>query len=410
MRIGLLKVTMVAAILTFGGSPYAEIIELPNEGDLSGFHSGDAYRGQTFFSPEGLAKKITFYFSTVDPQNPGLHLLITKIDDEDEVNPTTVLFESGNIELPVSTGFAEPVTVNLGGIPLRAGQKYAWILDSFVTENGEFWSGNNGMAFSNPDPDGEFIRINLGPFPSGTRAEHFQRDWTSFVVSDMSFSLTITTILDVDHFKCYEAKGDKVDVTVSLEDQFGLESEVRVKRPRLFCNPVTKTVNGEVTTIRDPTAHQTGYKIDSDDRVRRRVVVSNQFGDAQVLSVRKAKLLFVPTEKDGVPSELNVDHFKCYQARGNKIRMTVSLEDQFGLEPEVRVRRPKLFCNPVDKNGEDIINPVSHLTCYRIRARNDNDERIVSIFNQLDAQSLEVEESKLLCVPSEKISYEVGRR
>jgi hypothetical protein len=120
------------------------------------------------------------------------------------------------------------------------------------------------------------------------------------------------------------------------------------------------------------------------------------------LSVEDPELLCVPSKKDGVPSALNLDHFKCYEAEGNPVNVTVSLEDQFGVEPEVLVAEPELFCNPVDKNGEGIFHPTAHLTCYKIE--DDGEELDVSIKNQFGEQSLKVEKPELLCVPSEKIS------
>ena len=92
----------------------------------------------------------------------------------------------------------------------------------------------------------------------------------------------------VDHFLCYEVDdGDDVDVVVSLEDQFGFDEEVEVDETELFCNPVAKTVDEEVTEIGDPTAHLTGYEIEDDDDAERIVIVSNQFGEDQVLSLEE---------------------------------------------------------------------------------------------------------------------------
>jgi hypothetical protein len=41
----------------------------------------------------------------------------------------------------------------------------------------------------------------------------------------------------------------------------------------------------------------------------------------------------------------------------------VEREDQFG-EGTMKLIKPRLFCNPVNKNGEGISNPSTHLTCY----------------------------------------------
>ena len=97
-----------------------------------------------------------------------------------------------------------------------------------------------------------------------------------------------------------------------------------------------------------------------------------------------------------------LDHFKCYKAKGDLVNVIVNLQDQFGLEPLVLVGHPKLFCNPVDKNGEGIKDPTAHLTCYKIVA-GPEPARDVVVANQFGEQTLEVKHPQLLCVPSEKI-------
>ncbi len=207
------------------------------------------------------------------------------------------------------------------------------------------------------------------------------------------------------YFKCYEVEdGDDIDVTVSLQDQFDLEPEdVLVERPELFCNPVNKNDEG----ISNATAHLTGYELDNDDEDFEPldVLVTNQFGE-QLLVLEEPELLLVPSTKDNVGelSDLNLDHFKCYEVEdGDDIDVIVSLQDQFDLEPEdVLVERPELFCNPVDKNGQGILDETAHLTCYEIE--DEKIEREVLATNQLDDQFLVLAEPKeLLCVPSEKL-------
>ncbi len=64
---------------------------------------------------------------------------------------------------------------------------------------------------------------------------------------------------------------------------------------------------------------------------------------------------------------------------------------------------PKLFCNPVEIDGEEITDPLAHLTCYQIE--DEEVEREVLVINELpDNQFLELEEAKLLCVPTEKLA------
>ena len=102
----------------------------------------------------------------------------------------------------------------------------------------------------------------------------------------------------------------------------------------------------------------------------------------------------------GASTAPTIDHYKCYEAKGHSPRETVNLEDQFGKE-KVRVHKPAFFCNPVNKNGEGILNPEVHLTCYEIEKKDDQ-KRDVMVENQFGEQTLTVEEPELLCVPSGK--------
>ena len=87
--------------------------------------------------------------------------------------------------------------------------------------------------------------------------------------------------------------------------------------------------------------------------------------------------------------------------------MIVGLADQFGPEPQVKVAKPRLFCNPVAKRQDgqvtEIADAMAHLTCYQIDGH--GDKRDVRTLNQFGFQTLEVKNSELLCVPSLKMSF-----
>jgi hypothetical protein len=169
-----------------------------------------------------------------------------------------------------------------------------------------------------------------------------------------------------DHYKCYKT-GQRPprfqQQTVNLIDQFG-EKTTTVVRPTRFCNPVNKNNEG----IEDPTAHLLCYKVKEPPMAPVDVIVTNQFGE-QALTVTRVEQLCVPAEKDGVPSELNINHFKCYKVKptGPDFQEeVVSLNDQFEMK-NTRIIKPRFLCNPVEKNGEPIVNAGGHLTCYRIK-------------------------------------------
>lgn len=124
------------------------------------------------------------------------------------------------------------------------------------------------------------------------------------------------TQLLIDHYECYEARpDDKFDVpNVRLEDQFGVRT-VTVKDARLICTPVVK--NGKFPDdLRNTIDHLVCYNIRAGDREgdkegdkeggkqgdkegteRREVLVANQFGLLQPLTVARPQLLCVPSLK-----------------------------------------------------------------------------------------------------------------
>ncbi|KHD09678.1 hypothetical protein PN36_28315 [Candidatus Thiomargarita nelsonii] len=113
-------------------------------------------------------------------------------------------------------------------------------------------------------------------------------------------------------------------------------------------------------------------------------------------------------EDDGVIGEPPpLDHFKCYSVKGKKIQAKVELLDQFdnGDPRRVKVVKPVMLCNPVVKwhNNEEfpVLNPEAHLVCYKIKPSTEGPRVIVA--NQFgEEQILQVQKSKLLCVPSQK--------
>jgi Mg-chelatase subunit ChlD len=123
-----------------------------------------------------------------------------------------------------------------------------------------------------------------------------------------------------------------------------------------------------------------------------------------------------------------VDHFKCYSAappgagsddedekdgdnnnsssnnedKRSSAQRIVTLEDQFGAG-RASVKRAKLLCNPVDKNGEGISQREFHLVGYGIEPINRKfAKRRVEVRNQFGVQILKVGKPDTLLVPSSK--------
>jgi hypothetical protein len=236
-----------------------------------------------------------------------------------------------------------------------------------------------------------------------------------------------------DHYKLYETLGPD-GPAVNLVDQFDvrcvggtndgavckLNSECPVgtctvvpETPDLgrlvfLANPVAKTcVSGcEPSIINNPDEHLVFHVIPEEHFGPVAVVVDNQFGP-QTLTVGNPRLLAVPSQKSIQPDPLppaiqfTINHYKCYDADGDPPDLNVALDDQFGHE-DVRVGSPFLFCNPVDKNNEGILDPDGHLTCYQITDTAAPFD--VDIRNQFGETELTTGNPAALCVPSRKLS------
>jgi hypothetical protein len=208
----------------------------------------------------------------------------------------------------------------------------------------------------------------------------------------------------LDHFMCYPVSGPNVNTPVQLEDQFdkmhGIIENVTVTRPNYFCNPTMKIFEGVVTNIVDRTAHLKWYRIVTTKVPEHKIVVRNQFGANQTLSVGQPRWLAVPTQKDTLPRPEDLDHFKCYPAKGPSISKPVTLEDQFERDKDFTVLRPVRFCNPVVKrHGTVVVNirhPEAHLVCYDVA-------RQFRATNQFGVENLLVRKMDV-CVPSQKLS------
>jgi hypothetical protein len=98
------------------------------------------------------------------------------------------------------------------------------------------------------------------------------------------------------------------------------------------------------------------------------------------------------------------DHFRCYAVDDDSVRdmFPVSLEDQFRSDPAVEVKRAVSICAPVDKDGEGIVDPDTHLVCYMI-GRSGALHIDATVSNQFgNDQELTVLNERTLCVPSSK--------
>jgi hypothetical protein len=213
------------------------------------------------------------------------------------------------------------------------------------------------------------------------------------------------------HFRCYivSKQTPQPPDTVVLSDQFISNDTVVIDEPLEFCAPTSK--NG--AAILDTTEHLTMYG--APDSLAPHLIVSteDQFGPRTLVAVG-ARFLLVPTEKvvDGVglgfPAGLN--HSRCYEVTGDRVKQRVTLADQFGTDT-VRVERPHYFCNPVEKVAGGVTSPILepdvHLTCYDIFAPQRTQATEFGVRNQIEPEdTFTITAFELLCVPSAKLGVE----
>jgi len=104
------------------------------------------------------------------------------------------------------------------------------------------------------------------------------------------------------------------------------------------------------------------------------------------------------------------DHYLGYKVKETKHtekfqKLTVTLSDQFEMGKIYTVEKPQRLFNPVDKNQEGIIDEITHLLGYKIKApKGEKFEKVtnVHVTNQFGELIIDVKKPKLLLVPSSK--------
>jgi hypothetical protein len=201
-----------------------------------------------------------------------------------------------------------------------------------------------------------------------------------------------------NHYKVYNIDpGFDYHGNIQLLDQFGSYS-VESLWLQKFANPVHK--NQE--PIFFPEVHHTWWMLDLMG-VGWRVDLFNQFGP-QVWQVENPRYLVAPARKYETGPPLPFNHYLAYEAFGVPLQMPVFLQDQFG-DVEVVVMEPLYFLNPVEKTHDGlvypIIDPMSHLACYRIDPPLPYDIQVVAE-DQFGMHDFMIMDHDCLCVPSWK--------
>ncbi|UCH83118.1 MAG: hypothetical protein JSW50_11695 [Candidatus Latescibacterota bacterium] len=187
---------------------------------------------------------------------------------------------------------------------------------------------------------------------------------------------------------------------ITLIDQFRQFSTDFVELDK-FATPVEK--NGE--PVFDYERHQTWWMIDDPQSIWW-TLFDNQFGRQQ-WRVKDGRYLVLPAFKNqpggGYPTMAN--HYKCYDAIGPPVDITVLLVDQF-YTYQMIAKDPVLFCNPVEKwvdgNMYPIAYPDAHLACYRLEPIMTTGWGALAS-DQFGMWQLELIEPCWLCLPTLKI-------
>jgi hypothetical protein len=191
--------------------------------------------------------------------------------------------------------------------------------------------------------------------------------------------------VEVRHFMCYEPTKIGVGVNVELVDRFRSASGA-IENLKRICNPADKNEE-DPGSLAFPD-HLASYEFDTTAFPKRKVTVTNQFGTREV-ELQRAVRLMVPTAKGpinppqnpaGPPNPPLIDHFVCYQAKGQAVNQSTTVDDQFnptvGLLADVR--QPETVCVPANKNGEGFVGPNGAfgpgLVCYDVRTTPDRQE------------------------------------
>jgi len=302
------------------------------------------------------------------------------------------------LPLAATSGAIRVVSANFGS-GCQADLTMAGVLDGSLTCTSDGDCNDGDPCTSDTCAAGSCSYVPIGCTTTTTIETTTSTTETTSSSTTTTSTTTTTTIPPLDHFKCYKIKAPKfAATTVNIVDQFGTSTAAVTKFDTL-CNPVDK--NGE--GIKDSTAHLQCYKIkDAPKAAKRTITSTNQFGSAD-LGLAGARTLCVPSIKDGVPSSLLRDYFKCYKAKGAApVPASVALVDQFATTTAA-VGKIATFCTPTSPEGGGLLNPVDHLACYKIKDAPKLTPHTVQVQNELaPPATVTATKARLLCVPSQK--------
>jgi len=206
-----------------------------------------------------------------------------------------------------------------------------------------------------------------------------------------------------NHYKTWRIEPQFFPMTVSVYDQFMFDN-LFLDTIEFLSNPVKKNS----FEIADSIEHLTWYQAHGRDTLLE-VEYQNQFESTTVL-IDSVKYLLLPTAKfSPLPFPESLDHYKAYRIVNPVAFDSMPvLDDQFdrmyGTPELIDSLKPLYFLTPALKNmSPPMYDSITHYVAYEIFPK-----RFFSIgvptFDQFGAHNLQVDTSKFLLVPTEKLS------
>lgn len=191
-------VSLTAAVLLVGAlgpaASRADLIDnLPEATYISSFGEPfSPYFAQTFVAPAGAIDDLAIrFYGDYDGagEDAEFHLLITEVEGSGiDFHPTTIVYESGFLSLDSSAPPFATGHIPLPDLVLVPGATYAFVLDAFVTRDGD--DGTIRVGTNGTYAGGAFYWNQA--FDGTTREEHFASEWDSAAQTnyqDLAFQL-----------------------------------------------------------------------------------------------------------------------------------------------------------------------------------------------------------------------------
>jgi hypothetical protein len=210
-----------------------------------------------------------------------------------------------------------------------------------------------------------------------------------------------------NHFKTWRTEPEPFTQIVSVQDQF-MQDVLILDQIDFLSNPTRK----DSFQIVDEFEHLTWYRAHGRDTLLE-VEYSNQF-ETDTVRIDSVKYLLLPTAKevpDPFPEES--DHYKAYRMQDPvAFDRTVELEDQFdllhGVTEFIETLKPVYFLTPALKNmPPPMFDSVTHYVAYEIFPEHHYGLLSVQTFDQFGEHALQVDTSKLLLVPTAKLTVTI---